>query len=161
VVLWPRCPTIFRSQITEPSMPEHRRCPLAPLRWHRSKTPMDPLILRSHPMPHRLLLRQKTSPLSWSQSSASRINNSSQISRERKASDRIDRSSASHNSKIEERRKRSRRLRNSPRDLRFRYRLCRLWLMTSFGARVDILRRRRGLRWHMCRFERRVTCRFR
>ena len=138
-------------------MPGHRRCHLASLQWHRSKAALSPL-LRSHPMARRLLLQRKTSPLSWSQSSACQIDESSQIFRGRKASDRIDTSSAFLNSRTGEKREQPHRRRKSPRELRFRYHLCRLWWMMSFGARVVILRRRRDLRWRMCRFEGRFTC---
>lgn len=140
-------------------MPNHHLCPHAHLQWYLDKRSHEPLLLlRSHLMPRRHLHYQKTSPLSWSQNSASQINVSSQISRERKASAPINRSSPFHSSEIEERRKRSHRQRSSPQELRFRCRLCRLWLMKSSGARVAILHRRRGLRWHMCRFERIFTC---
>lgn len=138
-------------------MPGHRRCHLASLQWHRSKAALSPL-LRSHPMARRLLLQRKTSPLSWSQSSVSQANKSSQICREQKANAPIDRSSAFLKSRAGEKRKQPHRPRKSPRDLRFRYHLYRLWWMMSFGARVVILRRRRDLRWRMCRFEGRFTC---
>ena len=148
-----------RSRHSKSPKPEHHQCPLACLQWHPNKISHGPLLLlRSRVVHHRRLHWQKTSPLSWSQSSAFQTDKPIRISRERKASDLIDRPSGFRNSRIEEMRKQPHKQRDSPRDPMSRYHLCLLWLMKSSGARVATLRRRRDSRWHMCLFERRITC---
>jgi hypothetical protein len=141
-------------------VPDHHRHPPVRLQWHHSNKFPDHLLLhRSRLMLHRLLLLcQKASPSSQSQSSISRTSNPIRICIERKANALTDRPLASRSSKIEEKQKHSHRRRKLSRDPKFRCRLCLLWQMKSSGGQVATLRHPWDLQWHMCPFEGRITC---